>query len=239
MLGHLQNLKKLGNRNSTIRPQTPGEPLKFKIMNKEKRMVTSAKFPLLPKLKPSLSGPRRNTGALYNNWRQIQIKFIHSYTLFPKKIWRSVSMSAGSSPKVGWKWKWSNGVGKKSEMSIIWCISFTKNSMKQLKQPTSMISHWFSVEMVQNRPIVDALSHLVPRRWPKPTSGKEDLVDTRDGHWPCGYIWRCASMRISALFDICRIRSAILSDNAEVYSDIRIRMAIPSGHPSERAERRK
>ena len=42
------------------------------------------------------------------------------------KIWRSVSMSAGSSPKVGWKWKWSNGVGK-SEMSIIWCISITNN----------------------------------------------------------------------------------------------------------------
>ena len=118
MLGHLQNLKKLGNRNSTIRPQTPGEPLKFKIMNKEKRMVTSAKFPLLPKLKPSLSGPRRNTGALYNNWRQIQIKFIHSYTLFPKKIWRSVSMSAGSSPKVGWKWKWPNGVEKWNEHNL-------------------------------------------------------------------------------------------------------------------------
>ena len=34
------------------------------------------------------------------------------------ELWRSVSMSAGSSPKVGWKWKWSNGVGK-SEMNII------------------------------------------------------------------------------------------------------------------------
>ena len=71
---------------------------------------------------------------------------------------RSVSMSAGSSPKVGWKWKWSNGVGK-SEMSIIWCISITNNvksnkkkSMKQLKRPNSLISHWFSVEMVHNGP---------------------------------------------------------------------------------------
>ena len=36
------------------------------------------------------------------------------------------SMNAGSSPKVGWKWKWSNGTGK-SEMSIIWCISITNN----------------------------------------------------------------------------------------------------------------
>ena len=30
------------------------------------------------------------------------------------------------SPADGWKWKWSNGVGK-SEMSIIWCISATNN----------------------------------------------------------------------------------------------------------------
>ena len=63
-------------------------------------------------------------------------------------------MSAGSSPKVGWEWKWSNGVGK-SEMSIIWCMSITKNvksnkkTMKQLKRPTSLISHWFPVGMVQ------------------------------------------------------------------------------------------
>ena len=28
----------------------------------------------------------------------------------------------------------------------------TKRSMKQLKRPTSMISHWFSVEMIQNGP---------------------------------------------------------------------------------------
>ena len=74
-----------------------------------------------------------------------------------KSIGRSVSMSAWSSPKVGWKSKWSNGVGK-SEMSIIWCISIANNvkakkkSMKQLKRPTSLIFHWFHVEMVHNGP---------------------------------------------------------------------------------------
>ena len=43
-----------------------------------------------------------------------------------KSLWRSVSMSAGSSPKVEWKLKWSNGAGK-SGLSIIWCISITNN----------------------------------------------------------------------------------------------------------------
>ena len=43
-------------------------------------------------------------------------------------------MSAGSSPKVGWKWKWSNGGGKR-EMSIIWCISIT-NNVKSSKKIT-------------------------------------------------------------------------------------------------------
>ena len=57
--------------------------------------------------------------------------------------------------KVGWKWSEKH---RKSEISLIWCISTTnnamwnhaKNSMKQLKRPTSLISHWFSVEEVQN-----------------------------------------------------------------------------------------
>ena len=57
--------------------------------------------------------------------------------------------------KVGWKWSEKH---RKSEISLIWCISTTnnamwnhaKNSMKQLKRPTSLISHWFPVEMVHN-----------------------------------------------------------------------------------------
>ena len=60
------------------------------------------------------------------------------YKVLPRpNIWRSVSMSAGSSPKVGWKWKWSNGVGK-SEMSIIWCIYITNNVKSNKK------NHWNS-----------------------------------------------------------------------------------------------
>ena len=51
--------------------------------------------------------------------------------------------------KVGWKWSEKH---RKSEISLIWCISTTnnamwnhaKNSMKQLKRPTSLISHWLS-----------------------------------------------------------------------------------------------
>ena len=70
-----------------------------------------------------------------SHWNQSYWKLQYSlYTVvlnenyFFKKnhLRHSVSMSAGSSPKVGWKWKWSNGVGK-SEMSIIWCISITNN----------------------------------------------------------------------------------------------------------------
>ena len=75
-------------------------------------------------------------------------------------IWQLFSIRLDLISKVGWTW--SNGV-RKSEMSIIWCISITnnviwfhlnhaQNSMKQLKRPTSLISHWFSVEMVQNGP---------------------------------------------------------------------------------------
>ena len=61
---------------------------------------------------------------------------------------QGVRRSLENSPADPWKWKWWNGVGK-SEMSIFWCISITnnvnscKNSMKQLKRPTSLISHWF------------------------------------------------------------------------------------------------
>ena len=47
-------------------------------------------------------------------------------------------------------------VSEKSDMSIISCISITeilqKKSMKQLKRPTLLISHWFPVEMVHNVP---------------------------------------------------------------------------------------
>ena len=55
-------------------------------------------------------------------------------------------------------WKWSNGVGK-SEISIIWCLSITNNvksckifNETAQKRPTSLISHWFPVEMVHIGP---------------------------------------------------------------------------------------
>ena len=47
---------------------------------------------------------------------------------------------------------------RKVKLAFIWCISSTnnvkscKNSMKQLKRPTSLISHWFPVEMVHIGP---------------------------------------------------------------------------------------
>ena len=59
-------------------------------------------------------------------------------------------MSLGTSPADQWKRKWSNGVGK-SEISLIWCV-YLPQTMKQLKRPTSLISHWFLVEMVHNEP---------------------------------------------------------------------------------------
>ena len=79
---------------------------------------------------------------------------------FKLETWQLLSITLDLNSKVGWKWKWSNGAGKrKSDMSIIWCISITNNvksckkkSMKQLKRPTSLISHWFPVEMVHNGP---------------------------------------------------------------------------------------
>ena len=44
--------------------------------------------------------------------------------LWEKWIWHSLDKSHNISPEVGWKRKWSNGVGK-SEMIIFWCISIT------------------------------------------------------------------------------------------------------------------
>ena len=47
---------------------------------------------------------------------------------FKLETWQLLSITLDLNSKVGWKWKWSNGAGKrKSEMSIIWCISITNN----------------------------------------------------------------------------------------------------------------
>ena len=66
-------------------------------------------------------------------------------------------MSAGSSPKVGWKWKWSNGVGK-SEMSIIWCISITNNVKSNKKNHWNSSNgqiHWFPIDFLWKWSIMD------------------------------------------------------------------------------------
>ena len=48
------------------------------------------------------------------------------------------------------------------------CEILQKNSLKQLKRPISVISHWFSVEMVQrdqNYTNANAFSQIVKKFW--------------------------------------------------------------------------
>ena len=106
-----------------------------------------------------------------------------------------------------WKWKWklSNGVGK-SEMSIIWCISITnnviyqtKNSMKQLKWPTALISHWFSVVMVQNGPKLYKRDFLYKKteifRETWPDTGNPPSFDTKKTTKSLSKDARCAKYK--------------------------------------------
>ena len=82
---------------------------------------------------------------------------LYPYFNLISSIRRSVSMSAGSSPKVGWKWKWSNGVGK-SEMSIIWCISITNNVKSNKKNHWNSSNgqiHWFPIDFLWKWSIMD------------------------------------------------------------------------------------
>ena len=78
-LGHPQSLRILGSRSSTTRPQTPGK-VGLNFRRKNVARFTSARFPRFPRLKPSLSGPRRNTGALHvvNNFMNFQIIYFVS-----------------------------------------------------------------------------------------------------------------------------------------------------------------
>lgn len=78
-LGHPQSLRRLGSRSSTTRPQTPGK-VGLNFRRKNVARFTSARFPRFPRLKPSLSGPRRNTGALHvvNNFMNFQMIYFVS-----------------------------------------------------------------------------------------------------------------------------------------------------------------
>ena len=71
---------------------------------------------------------------------------------FKLETWQLLSITLDLNSKVGWKWKWSNGAGKrKSEMSIICCISIT-NNVKSCKQNQWNSSngklYWFTIEFL-------------------------------------------------------------------------------------------
>ena len=68
---------------------------------------------------------------------------------YRKDIWHSARLCLGTSQADPWKWKWWSC----AEKSLLQTMGHhAKNSMKYLKQPTSMISHWFPVEKVHNGP---------------------------------------------------------------------------------------
>ena len=75
------------------------------------------------------------------DWTEITWKEL---TMHSNDIWHSLVLSHDISLKVGWKWKWPNGVGK-GQMDLLWCKSMTNNevsyqkSTKRLKQPSSVI----------------------------------------------------------------------------------------------------
>ena len=77
-----------------------------------------------------------------------QVSFQTGFVLFFVKThtvgyWCHTLSGWGQAP-VGWKWKWSSGVWK-SEMSIFWCISMTKNvkSCKEFNENAQLTTSVF------------------------------------------------------------------------------------------------
>ena len=75
-----------------------------------------------------------------------EIRITNFTRMPPHMIWRKERLTLGMSPADPWKWKWS-GKCRKSEISLIWCIS-TTNKVKSCKKfnetaqrLTSLISH--------------------------------------------------------------------------------------------------
>ena len=88
-------------------------------------------------------GPLMYQDPASDRWVIIGINWISN----TKSVWQLLSGTHQMSPARGWKWKWSNGVGK-SEMDLFWCISMANNvksykkSMEESKLSDSVFSRW-------------------------------------------------------------------------------------------------